>query len=199
MSAVVLTMSATGAMAYNEAGPTALGGTATNAPVCSSEKPQKAWLYRVKSLGKGQYQLYWDKANNASSWTVGYGTQPGKYIYGMGNFGDGNSRDLVVNTFSNKKFYFAVKANNDCMPGDWSNEWKVGSSSFVDTTSYVAPTVKKTGTSIIPTPTVTKVVTTAPVKGSQPVVTKTPTVKTPTTTTLPKSGGFWGWLKRLFQ
>jgi len=42
MSAVVLTMSATVAMAYNEAGPTALGGTATNAPVCSSEKPQKA-------------------------------------------------------------------------------------------------------------------------------------------------------------
>ncbi len=40
--AVVLTMSATVAMAYNEAGPTALGGTATNAPVCSSEKPQKA-------------------------------------------------------------------------------------------------------------------------------------------------------------
>lgn len=187
MSAVIFTMSAGVAMAYYEYGP-------ATAPGCGNAKPQKAWLYRVKSLGKGQYQLYWDKAERASSWTVGYGTQPGKYIYGQNDFGDSQSRNMVVNTFSNKKFYFAIKANNGCMPGDWSNEWTVGTSSFVGTTSYVAPT------RIIPTPTTTKpVVTTTPVKGGQPVVTKAPGVKTPTPTTLPKTGGFWGWLKGLFQ
>ncbi|TRZ53790.1 hypothetical protein D4S03_01230 [bacterium] len=196
LSVAMFTMSVTVAMAYGEPGPTASGGTPKTAPVCTSEKPQKAWLYRVKSLGKGQYQLYWDKADKASSWSVGYGTQPGKYIYGITSFGNGSSRDLVVNTFSNKIFYFSVKANNGCMPGDWSNEWKVGTAGTLNallntgTVKPVIPVIKKT---TVVTPTVTK----APTKAITPVVTKTPTV-TPVTT-LPKTGGFWGWLKGLFQ
>lgn len=198
LAVIMFTVSVTIAMAYGEPGPTASGGTPKDAPICTSEKPQKAWLYRVKSLGKGSYQLYWDKADRANSWTVGYGTQPGKYIYGMSNFGSDQSRSVVINTFSSRAYYFAVKANNGCMPGDWSNEWKVGTSSFLSTTNYVAPTtVKKTGTTVIPTPTTTKpVVTTTPVKGTQPVVTKAPVVNP---TTLPAAGGFWGWVKGLFQ
>lgn len=200
LSVVMFTMSAVVTMAYNEPGP-------ASAPVCGNVKPQKAWLYRVKSLGKGQYQLYWDKADKASSWTVGYGTQPGKYIYGQNNFGDSNSRGLTVNTFSNKTFYFAVKANNGCMPGDWSNEWKVGTGSIVSTVATTG-TVKKTTTPVVKkttgtVKTVTPTVTKAPAKVTTPVVTQSPTVKTPTTTTTPttpaKSGGFWGWLKGLFQ
>lgn len=186
---VMFTMSAGVVLAYNEPGP-------ASAPVCGNAKPQKAWLYRIKSLGKGKYQLYWDKADKASSWTVGYGTQPGKYIYGISNFGDGNSRNLVVNTFSNKKFYFAIKANNGCMPGDWSNEWKVGTGSTVGT--VVTPKVVKAAAPVVNS--AVPVVTKAPAKVNVPVVTKTPLVNTPApSTTLPKSGGFWGWLKGLFQ
>lgn len=194
LSVVMFTISVATALAYNEPGP-------ASAPVCGDAKPQKAWLYRVKSLGKGQYQLYWDKADKASSWTVGFGTQPGKYIYGQSNFGDSNSRNLIINTFSNKKFYFAVKANNGCMPGDWSNEWKVGTGSTISTVATtgtvktVTPVVKKTTTVKEVAPTVTK----TPAKAVTPVVTKTPVVKTPVTTPPVKSGGFWAWLKSLFQ
>jgi len=181
---------------YGEPGP-------ASAPVCNNEKPQKAWLYRVKSLGNGKYQLFWDKADRATSWTIGYGVEPGNYIYGIHNFGDSQSRDLVVNTFTNKKMYFAIRANNDCMPGEWSNEWKVGTG----TGGVTAAAVKQTGA----TPTTqTPIVTKAPAKAAEisPVpTTKKETVKetapaaqpAPVVTPTPKKGGFWEWLKSLFR
>jgi hypothetical protein len=187
--AAMFTASANAVLSYYEPGP-------ATAPVCNNEKPQKAWLYKVKALGRGQYQLYWDKADRATTWTIGFGTQPGKYIYGLNDFGNDLSRNLIVNTYSNRKFYFVIKANNGCMPGDWSNEWKVG--------TVVAGTV-------IPTPVTTiapikKLVTVAPtpttVRGTTPVVSKAPAVKTPvvvpTPTPVPQSG-LWGWLKGLFK
>lgn len=182
-------------MAYNDPGP-------ASAPVCSKEKPQKAWLYRIKSLGKGKYELFWDKANNASSWTVGYGTQSGKYIYSINDFGNDQSRSLVVNTFSNKKMYFVVKANNGCMPGEWSNEWKTGGVAAAVGT-YVPAAVKKTTTAPVVTKapakeTVKKTVTTAPVKET---VKETAPVKevAPVVTPAPVKGGFMNWLKGLFR
>ena len=180
-------------MAYGTPGP---GGP----PVCNSTKPQKAWLYRVKSLGGGKYQLFWDKAENASSWTIGYGTEPGKYIYALNDFGNDQSRNLIVSTFSNKKFYFAVKANNGCMPGDWSNEWKTGGVAAA-TGTYV-PAVKKTTTSpVVTTAPTKKTVTTAPVK--ETVKDTAPVKETAPATAAPapvvKKGGFFEWLKSLFR
>lgn len=192
---VFLTLFPTVSLGYNEPGP-------ASAPVCNTEKPQKAWLYRIKSLGKGKYQLFWDKADRASSWTIGYGTQPGKYIYGLNDFGNDQSRDLIINTFSNKKFYFAIKANNGCMPGEWSNEWKVGTvgvgtAPVAIKTTKVVPVLKETP--------VKKDVVVKPVVSTSPVVvTKTPAARptvvvTPPTSAPVSQGGFWGWMKGLFK
>lgn len=182
------------------------------APPCNSEQPAKAWLYRVKSLGKGKYQLFWDKSDKASSWTIGYGTEPGKYIYGLNNFGNSESRNLIVNTYSNRKFYFVIKANNGCMPGEWSNEWKVGS---VATTGTYTPTVKTEYTtpettlievSVAPTktpvvslaPQIEKTVTAAP---TEVIPTKVKSAPVTTTTEAMESTKktFWEWLIGLFK
>lgn len=56
---------------------------------------------------------------------MAYGVQPGKYIYGISNFGDSNSRSINIKSLPAGKYYFAVKANNGCMPGAFSNEWPV--------------------------------------------------------------------------
>ena len=196
MLVVAMFSISTGAiMAYNEP-----SGWA--APECNSEKPQKAWLYKVKSLGQGKYQLFWDKADRATSWTIGYGISPGKYIYGLNDFGNDQSRNLIVNTFSNKKFYFAVKANNGCTPGEWSNEWKVGSVGTVAATpavKAVPAAVKKSVTA--------PVVTQAPsaketVKKTAPVVTQAPVTQqkaTPAVPAVPAKKGFFNWLMGLFQ
>lgn len=183
-------VSAPAVIAYNEA-------SAAGAPVCNSEKPQKAWLYRVKSLGGGKYQLFWDKADRATSWTIGYGTEPGKYIYGLNNFGDSKSRNLTVNTYSGKKFYFVIKANNGCMPGEWSNEWKVGN------VTALAPLVRNEVFESIETPVVTKtqgkyVAPTIRQTQSPTTIKKVGQTPLATPTVAPK-GGFWEWLKGLFR
>lgn len=183
-------------MAYNEP-------SGWSAPACNNEKPAKAWLYRVKSLGGGKYQLFWDKADRASSWTIGYGTQPGNYIYGLNSFGDDQSRNLTVNTYSNKKFYFAIKANNGCMPGEWSNEWKVGTVGSIAATPAiraVPAVVKKSVTA--PVITQAPVVTEAVKKTTTPVVTRAPVIPqkaTPAVPAVPAKKGFFEWLKGLFQ
>ena len=187
LAAAMFIVSANAVMAYSDPGP-------ASAPVCNTTKPQKASLIRVKSLGKGKYELLWDKSTNASSWTVGYGIAPGKYIYGIHNFGDDRSRSLTINTFSNKKFYFVVRANNGCMPGDWSNEWKVGSVGTVatGTVKTVAPVVKKAAPVVTKAP--AKTTTVAPVKEAtqetEPVITPAPAKAT---------GGFGAWLRGLFR
>ena len=191
--AAMFIVSANAVMAYADPGP-------ASAPVCNTEKPQKAWLYRVKSLGKGKYQLFWDKADKATSWTIGYGTEPGKYIYGIHNFGDEKSRNLIINTFSGKKMYFVVKANNGCMPGEWSNEWKVGTVGTVATGTIktVAPATKK-----VTAPVVTKAPAKGTVKDTAPVketVKETTQETAPVITPAPaKTGGLMNWLKGLFR
>jgi hypothetical protein len=188
--AAMFSISTSAIMAYNEP-----SGWA--APACNNEKPQKAWLYRVKSLGNGKYQLFWDKADRASSWTIGYGTSPGNYIYGLNSFGNDQSRNLTVNTYSNKKFYFAIKANNGCMPGEWSNEWGVGTGT--GTVAVAKTTAVKSTSSATTKSVVAPVVTKAPSKQTTPVVTKAPAAQekaaAPATA---KKGGFWEWLKGLF-
>jgi hypothetical protein len=195
MVVALLTASASAALAYNEPGP-------AGAPVCNSEKPQKAWLYRVKSLGGGKYQLFWDKADRATSWTIGFGIMPGKYIYGLNDFGNDQSRNLTVDTFSNKKFYFVIKANNGCMPGEWSNEWKVGTAAPVFTPAAGNTTLNDVDVVVTPpVAIITPVISEKPVVTTIPFVTKAPVkgIIPPVATPTPAKGGFWNWLMSLFK
>ena len=190
--ATIISVNVAGALAYGTPGPAAPTS-------CDNAKPQKAWLYRVANLGKGKYQLYWDKADRATSWTIGYGTEPGKYIYGIHNFGDSNSRNLVINTASNKKFYFVVRANNGCTPGDWSNEWK-GSGGVVVSSASTKPLSIKAAPQITPTTNKPNSIT-PPTQIPQQRVTEKPVNQTPVpvVTPAPKKQGFIDWIISLFK
>jgi hypothetical protein len=172
----------------------------TSVPVCNSSVPNKAWLYSVKAAGAGLVDLYWDKVDQATSWTISYGVKPGVYIYGATNIGNNGSRGVRVSLLPSGKYYFVVRANNSCMPGPFSNEWavQVGGSA-----PLVATNLTKVTNETVPV--VTPVPTLKPVKGQPtalPVVTFAPkqtgkTVPVPTPTPKPQ-GGFFDWLGGVF-
>lgn len=100
-------------------------GEAGVASTCTAEKPEKPWLYYTESLGGGKVKLVWDKNARVSTWTVAYGTEAGKYIWGWNNFGYSEMRSVVINELPDGTYYFVVRANNGCMPGPFSNEQMV--------------------------------------------------------------------------
>lgn len=109
--------------AYGEA-PT-FAGSSTNAPFCGNTAPKVIWPFSAKAGAGGTVNLSWGKTENAGSWTVAYGVAPHTYIYGISNFGNGDSRSIQVKSLPGGTYYFAMRANNGCMPGPFSNEWKV--------------------------------------------------------------------------
>ncbi|KKT78606.1 MAG: hypothetical protein UW73_C0001G0053 [Microgenomates group bacterium GW2011_GWB1_44_8] len=186
------------------------GGDPPGAPSCNNSVPKKAWLYSAKSSGAGQVDLFWDKVDGASSWTVAYGVQSGKYIYGVSGFGNGDSRSLRVTLLPSGQYYFVVRANNGCMPGPFSNEWviNVGGGSVRLSTSGVTRAVLETEPTVTPRPTavVTNPKVQSPAATNIPTVTFAPRPQNPTflsPTPAPKSqsnsGGFFGWLGNIFK
>lgn len=111
------------AYAYGE-GPTFAGST-TGFPVCDKTAPKMVWPFTAKAAGNNAVGLSWGKTDNVSSWTVAYGTAPGKYIYGVSGFGNDSWRSLTVNDLPAGTYYFVVRGNNGCKPGPFSNEWRV--------------------------------------------------------------------------
>lgn len=108
--------------AYGE--PT-FAGSSTNPPGCGNTAPKSVWPFTAKAAGNNAVELNWGKMNDVSSWTVAYGTAPGKYIYGISNFGNGEWRKLTVNGLPNGTYYFVIRGNNGCKPGPFSLEWQV--------------------------------------------------------------------------
>lgn len=102
-----------------------VAGTAIDAPTCNNSAPSMVWPFWARSAGGGAVDLTWGAVNQATSWTVSYGVAPGKYIYGVSNFGDGNSRSFRISALPSGVYYFVMRANNGCKPGPFSNEWKV--------------------------------------------------------------------------
>jgi len=77
-----------------------------------------------KATGPNQVRLNWLKVSNANKYTVAFGLSSGNYIYGVPDVG--NTDHFTVGSLaSGQKYYFVVRAVNDCMPGPWSMEWAV--------------------------------------------------------------------------
>ncbi|MBU1326825.1 hypothetical protein KKB64_00325 [Patescibacteria group bacterium] len=129
-------------------------GEAGNKPSCGDQKPGKPWLYAARVTGKNQVTLYWDKSDKASSWTVAYGVEAGKYIYGQDRFGYIGQRTTTINDLPAGQYYFVIRGNNGCMPGPFSDEQtaKVGSTvkTVMTGTGYTAPVQE--GVKLVPTP-----------------------------------------------
>ena len=99
-------------------------GEPAAAPVCSNTVPGTPTI-KTLTTSTDSVTLSWDGVSNATSWTVAYGVETGKYIYGVHNFGTSGSTGLTINSLPGNKYYFALRANNDCMPGAFSGEKSV--------------------------------------------------------------------------
>lgn len=155
-------------------------GEAGVAPTCTAEKPSKPWLYYSEFLGNGQVKIVWDKNDRASSWTIAYGAESGKYIWGIDRFGNGELRSFTVSSLPAGTYYFVVRGNNGCMPGPFSNEVKVAAGAAK--VAYTGTGVAKTTVPVVTEPETTKPrVTLTPTRTVQPRVTTAPRGGTETT------------------
>lgn len=94
------------------------GTSQAGAPVCDSAKPAAPSLSSVVRNGKSA-TLTWTKVNGADHYVISYGISQGNWTFGVPNTGDVttftiNGLDPAV------KYYFAVRAVNNCMPSDES-------------------------------------------------------------------------------
>ncbi len=103
----------------------------TQAPICGDTKPQSApKLLSATASGRNQVTLTWSKAlDPATYYLVAYGTKSGTLEYGNPNVGGKDTTSYVVKGLGNgKTYYFKVRAGNNCMPGEFSNEIAVDAS-----------------------------------------------------------------------
>ena len=102
-----------------------VGGPPSNevgeASVCGTEKPGTPTLISVTKAGAGQADLVWTAAERATHYSLVYGPDSGNYLYGVANTGRVTSY-RVSGLDPNSDYCFAVRAVNDCQPGDLSNE-----------------------------------------------------------------------------
>ena len=100
------------------------GGGGWSAPVCSATKPGSAPTITSVVSGDNSVTLTWSKAGNpVTNYLVAYGTKPGSIEYGNPNVGNSDTTSYTIKGLSGgTRYYFKIKAINDCMPGDWSNE-----------------------------------------------------------------------------
>ena len=94
------------------------------APACTATKPGSAPIITNTINGENSVTLTWSKAKDPlTKYLVAYGTSPGSIEYGNPNVGNADTTSYTIKGLSGgTRYYFKIKAINDCMPGDWSNE-----------------------------------------------------------------------------
>ncbi len=138
------------------------------APVCGQSKPETPEFTFVKNSGADQIELGWNHVDRATSWTIAYGRQKGKYVYGMSDFGDSSSKSVTIGMLPAGSYYIVLRANHDCMPGAFSTERQIvvsgggvvqtvyaNEDNYVPEVVYVPSGTPAPTQSITPTPKVT--------------------------------------------
>ncbi|MCB9813257.1 MAG: carboxypeptidase regulatory-like domain-containing protein [Pseudomonadales bacterium] len=104
-------------------------------PSCGDQKPgdKNPWLYAATAQSGTAILLYFTPADDpVSYYAVEFGTESGKYIWGLTDIGSGGSRTYLVNSLQpNTTYFFKVRAGNGCAPGEWSNELSAKTKSAV--------------------------------------------------------------------
>ena len=95
-----------------------------NEPLCTDAKPGNGPKLLSAVPDENMVTLTWEKAKDpVTYYLVSYGLKTGEMLYGNPNIGDKNTVSYTVKGLSGgTKYYFKVRAGNNCMPGDFSNE-----------------------------------------------------------------------------
>ncbi len=101
------------------------GGGIGGASQCGAQKPPTPTLTSVVRTSGTTAQLTWTAVNPVTYYMISYGTSPGSYQFGVPNTGNTTSYS-IGGLNPNATYYFVVRAVNDCMPGDPSNEKPTG-------------------------------------------------------------------------
>jgi hypothetical protein len=99
--------------------------SSNNSSVCSDQKPGSApVITSITQNEPNKVTLTWSKAKDpVSYYLIAFGTKSGEMLYGNPFVGDQNTTSYTVNNLvAGTKYFFKVRAGNNCMPGDFSNE-----------------------------------------------------------------------------
>jgi len=96
-----------------------LGAAAASAPVCNDTKPGIPTNFIASpGLGAGQVSLSWTPPDPPYTYfLIAYSDNPDGFKWGNPNVGSGTS--YVVSGLGSGTYYFWVRAQNGCMPGDF--------------------------------------------------------------------------------
>lgn len=103
------------------------GGSA-GAPSCNDVRPSKAPIITSAIVtAPNEVNIDWTKAGDpVTNYVISYGLKPNTPLYGNPNVGGKDTTSYTVKGLSSGvTYYFKVRAGNNCMPGEYSNEVSV--------------------------------------------------------------------------
>lgn len=104
-------------------------GSSPGAPECTDAEPTgpNPWLYQANANDGNSITLrFTNWQSPVTYFALEYGTQSGKYQFGVDNLGGSKTTSYTVKSLSpNTTYYFRIRTGNGCATGDWSNEISV--------------------------------------------------------------------------
>lgn len=97
--------------------------------VCDSAQPLPPTNFSVVRTGKTA-RLSWTESTGTTHYSLVYGTKPGVYEYGVVNTGKTNTF-TVGSLDPGKKYYFAIRSVNNCMPSELNSVGEILGASSV--------------------------------------------------------------------
>jgi len=160
----------------------------STAPTCNDTKPSNIPdLFQI-DINDSQATLYYAPVSkNISGYYISYSEKQNEFMYGV-ETNQGQSSGVLSFTINmlnpNRVYYFKLRGQNGCMPGDWSNEMIAetkpkGTTSLLSYYRYFASPVLGESTE----PSADK---STPVLGAEDVITENPQISSPEPTPITK-------------